>query len=188
MDLWCLNGNQQSRAGCDSAKWEFSWAVLSCSVPVGKNNAMWQGGLAGLFWLDEIWFDLLADVVFCQDNPTRRNTHARSGPLFEPSRQRCVCVRVSSALAVTSPFQVTGNMAPVWHTHRGRKHHTQPSTWLHTISAAMTHNLYMSSLYCSPFLPRQPTKNMRQPWMMPECPARRERWGITRAISSSKFN
>lgn len=118
----------------------------------------------------------------------RAETHARSGPLFEPSRQRCVCVRVSSALAVTSPFQVTGNMAPVWHTHRGRKHHTQPSTWLHTISAAMTHNLYMSSLYCSPFLARQPTKNMRQPWMMPECPARRERWGITRAISSSKFN
>lgn len=117
-----------------------------------------------------------------------------SAVISELRQQSCV-VFVRSAVAVTSPFQVTGNMAPVSHkrhSYRGpcqMQNPTQPSTWLHTISAAMTHNLYIS--LSSPLCWDNQEKNLRQAWMVPKCPAfpvRRERWGITRAISSSKFN
>lgn len=104
VDLWCLNGKQQTTAGCDSLKWKFSWAVLSCSFPVGKNKAMWWEGPCRAFWLDEIWFDFLADVLFCRCSTLHNSTHTQTQALdlYLGSGVRGVCV--IWARAVTSQF------------------------------------------------------------------------------------
>lgn len=111
------------------------------------------------FWLDEIWFDLLADVVFCQVNPTRSNTYTRVPDPCLSSADRGVCV--SSALAVASPFQVTGNMAPVRHARRGpcqmQTSHTAITVAAHHLSCYDTQPLHIISLLFT-FLSRQPMK------------------------------
>lgn len=108
-----------------------------------------QGFLAGwdMIWLVGVCCNLFI-YFFCKVIPyIADHTHAPASRLRSAGRVVCA----SMAVAVTLLFQVTGNMALV--SHRGpcqMQNHRQPSTQLHTISAAATH-VYISSLCCSPF-------------------------------------
>lgn len=107
------------------------------------------------FWLDEIWLDLLAVFVFCQGNPTHSNTNTHLFKTLVWAQPEevcvCVCVCVSSALAVTLPFQVTGNTALTQrtlskaNTARSHQHGCTPSQLLwHT---AFTYHLSIVHLF-----------------------------------------
>lgn len=149
-----------------------------------------QGFLAQ--W-DMIWL-----VVFCKGNHAHSDlTHMFRCHIWAQAAALCCVCQICCCchLAVSGDWQhgACVTQAPLTQrTLSNAKSHSAINLAAHHLGCYDTQSLHITFLT---LLLRQPTKkkkkNMRQTWMVPKCPAfsvRRERWGITRAISSSKFN